>query len=85
LQEVAMTIEMLSEALLWSTLINMGLLLWWALFFIFGRGFIYRMHSRWFKLSEEKFDTIHYSGMAFYKICIFMFNIVPYFALMIVS
>jgi hypothetical protein len=80
-----MTIEMLSEALLWSTLINMGLLLWWALFFIFGRGFIYRMHSRWFKLSEEKFDTIHYSGMAFYKICIFMFNIVPYFALMIVS
>ncbi len=80
-----MTIEMLSEALLWSTLINMGLLLWWALFFIFGRGFIYRMHSRWFKLSEEKFDTIHYSGMAFYKICIFIFNIVPYFALMIIS
>ena len=80
-----MTIEMLSEALLWSSLINIGLLLWWVGFFIFGRGFIYRMHSRWFKLSEEKFDTIHYSGMAFYKICIFMFNIVPYFALMIVS
>lgn len=80
-----MTIEMLSEALLWSTLINMGLLLWWVGFFIFGRGFIYRMHSRWFKLSEEKFDAIHYAGMTFYKICIFIFNIVPYFALMIIS
>jgi hypothetical protein len=80
-----MTIEMLSEALLWSILINMGLLLWWVVFFIFGRGFIYRMHSRWFKLSEEKFDAIHYSGMAFYKICIFMFNIVPWFALKIIS
>jgi hypothetical protein len=80
-----MMIEMLSEALLWSTLINMGLLLWWVGFFIFGRGFIYRMHSRWFKLSEEKFDAIHYAGMAFYKICIFIFNIVPWLALNIIS
>jgi len=80
-----MTIEILSEALLWSALINMGLLLWWAGFFIFGHGFIYRMHSRWFKLSEEKFDAIHYSGMAFYKICIFVFNIVPWLALEIIS
>lgn len=80
-----MTIEMLSEALLCSTLINMGLLLWWIVFFIFGRGFIYRMHSRWFKLSEEKFDAIHYSGMTFYKVCIFIFNIVPWLALNIIS
>ena len=80
-----MTIEMLSEALLWSSLINIGLLLWWVGFFIFGRGFIYRMHSRWFKLSEEKFDAIHYSGMTFYKICIFIFNIVPWLALSIIS
>ncbi len=79
-----MTIETLSEALLWSALINMGLLLWWVVFFIFGRAFIYRMHSRWFKLSEEQFDAIHYGGMAFYKICIFVFNIVPWFALMII-
>ena len=80
-----MTIKILSEALLWSALINMGLLFWWAGFFIFGHGFIYRMHSRWFKLSEEKFDAIHYSGMAFYKICIFVFNIVPWLALEIIS
>ena len=80
-----MTIEILSEALLWSSLINMGLLLWWVVFFMFGRGFIYHMHSRWFKLSEEKFDTIHYSGMTFYKICIFIFNIVPWLALNIIS
>lgn len=80
-----MTIELLSEALVWSTVINMGLLLWWALTFIFARDFIYRMHGRWFKLSDEKFDAIHYAGMAFYKICIFIFNIVPWFALMIIS
>jgi len=74
-----------SDFLLYSALINMGLLLWWVSFFIFGRSVIYRMQSRWFKISEERFDTIHYSGTALYKICIFVFNIVPYFALMLIN
>jgi len=59
----------------------MGLLLWWVLVFIFARDWIYAFHSRWFKLSRETFDTIHYSGMAFFKLYIFIFNVVPYFAL----
>ena len=80
-----MSMLQVSDFLLYSALINMGLLLWWVSFFIFGHSLIYRMHSRWFKISEERFDTIHYSGMALYKICIFVFNIVPYFALMLVS
>jgi len=63
----------------------MGLLLWWVTFFIFGRSFIYRIHNRWFKISEERFDAIHYSGMALYKICIFVFNIVPYIVLMSIT
>jgi hypothetical protein len=36
-------------------------------------------------LSVERFDAIHYAGMLFFKICIFLFNIVPYFALRIVG
>jgi len=66
-------------------MINIGLLLWWLLFFIFAHDFIYRMHSRWFKISGETFDAIHYGGMAFYKICIFIFCIVPYITLLIIS
>jgi len=80
-----MSMLQISDFLLYSALINMGLLLWWVSFFIFGRSVIYRMHCRWFKISEERFDTIHYSGMALYKICIFVFNIVPYFALMLIN
>lgn len=78
-----MTVELLRAVLLWSLLINMGLLLWWMLFFIFAHDWIYRIHSRWFKLSVETFDSIHYAGMAFYKICMFIFIIVPYLALCI--
>ncbi|MBN2189697.1 MAG: hypothetical protein JW728_00610 [Candidatus Aureabacteria bacterium] len=78
-----MTVDTLRAALGWCSIINIGMLLWWSLFFIFARDWIYKIHSRWFKLTPEKFDAIHYSGMAFYKICIFIFNVVPYFALLI--
>ncbi len=80
-----MTIDMVRNALLWCFIINTGLLLWWFLFFTLGHDWIYRFHGKWFKLPVEKFDAIHYAGMTFLKIFIFVFNIVPYFALLIVA
>ena len=80
-----MTIDILREALLWCSIINIGFFLWWFLFFALAHDLVYRLHSRWFNLPVDKFDTIHYAGMAFYKLCIFVFNLVPYFALRIVG
>ncbi len=80
-----MTIDLVRNALLWCFIINIGILLWWFLFFTLAHDWVYRFHGKWFKLPVEKFDTIHYAGIAFYKICIFVFNIVPYFALYIVG
>ena len=80
-----MTIDLVRDALLWCFIINMGILLWWFLFFTLAHDWVYQFHGKWFKLSVDKFDTIHYAGMAFFKICIFLFNIVPYFALCIVG
>ena len=80
-----MTIDLVRDALLWCFIINIGILLCWFLFFTLAHDWVYRFHGKWFKLSVEKFDTIHYAAMAFFKICIFMFNIVPYFALCIVG
>lgn len=59
--------------------------MWWFLWILFAHDFVYRMHSKWFKVSVEKFDAIHYAGIAFYKIIIFVFNIVPYLALQIIT
>ncbi|RKY33760.1 MAG: hypothetical protein DRP78_07230 [Candidatus Omnitrophota bacterium] len=80
-----MTIDLVRDTLLWCSVINIGLLLWWLLIFTLAHNWIYQFHKKWFNLSIEKFDAIHYAGIAFFKICIFIFNIVPYFALRIVG
>ncbi|RKZ76707.1 MAG: hypothetical protein DRR19_28465 [Candidatus Parabeggiatoa sp. nov. 1] len=80
-----MTVDIVRDALLWCFIINMGLLLWWVMFFTLAHDWMYRFHGKWFKLSVAHFDAIHYAGMAFFKICIFLFNIVPYVALLIVG
>lgn len=80
-----MTVEIIRDILGWCSVINVGLLLWWLLIFTMAHDWIYKMHGKWFKLSVERFDTIHYAGMAFFKICIFLFNIVPYLAIRIVG
>jgi len=36
-----------------------------------------RFHGRWFRLSDEQFDALHYLGMLIYKIGILLFNLVP--------
>ena len=42
----------------------------------------YRWHGRWFQLSMDHFDALHYGGMALFKIGILLFNLVPYIALL---
>ena len=80
-----MTVEIIRDVLAWCAIINVGLLLLWLLFFTLAHDLVYRAHGKWFKLSVERFDAIHYAGMVFFKICIILFNIVPYFALRIVG
>jgi hypothetical protein len=55
----------------------------WFLFFMLGHDWMYSLHGRWFHLSLEQFDMLHYAGMSVYKIGIILLNLVPYFALRI--
>ena len=80
-----LTIEVIRAVLGWCIIINMGIFLWWFLWFILAHDFMYRYHGKWFKLSEEQFDAVHYAGMALYKIGIWLFTIAPYLALHIVG
>jgi len=80
-----MTIDILSAVLGWATVINMGIVTLWFLLIVYAHDWVYQLHSRWFTLSVERFDTIHYAGMAFYKISIYLFNLVPFLALQIVA
>ncbi|MBU1190106.1 MAG: hypothetical protein KKA36_02280 [Gammaproteobacteria bacterium] len=80
-----MTLDQLREFLGWCAVMNIGLLLWWFLFFALAHDLVYRLHGKWFTLSVERFDAIHYAGMAYFKLTVFVFNVVPYFALRIVG
>ncbi len=80
-----MSIELVRDVLLWCTVINYGILLFWVLIFITAHDWMYRLHGRWFRLPAEQFDALHYAGMAVYKIGIFLFNLVPFIALHIVG
>ena len=80
-----MTLETIRATLAWCLVINWLALLWWLVFFILAHDWMYRLHTKWFKVSVESFDTIHYAGMAFYKVAIFLFVLGPYLALHIVG
>jgi hypothetical protein len=57
----------------------------WSGAFIFAHDWMFRVHTRWFRLSVETFDAIQYAGIAVYKIGIFLFNLMPLLALYLAS
>ena len=76
-----MSLDFLRHFLLWSLAINYAILLTWFVVFVAARNWLRALHGRWFRLSDEAFDAIHYGGMAAYKIGVLLFNFVPLLAL----
>ncbi len=79
-----MTMIEFQSVLGWCAIINFGVLMWWFLFLVFAHDWVYRQHQRWFKITESRFDEIHYSAFAYYKLSVFVLIVVPYLALKIV-
>ena len=79
-----MAVEIVREVLGWCAVMNYSLLLLWFLMYALAHERLYRLHGTWFTLSGEKFAAIHYAGMAFFKLGIFLFNLAPYVGLRIV-
>ena len=75
----------LKYILLWSLVLNYAILLIWFGVFVFAHDWIFHLHTRWFKLSIETFDAIHYSGMAVHKVGVLLFNLVPLIALYLMN
>ena len=65
------------QILIWSLVVNYVVLLVWFAAIALAHDFVYRLHSRWFHLSRESFDAIHYGGMAAYKIGTLLLNVAP--------
>ncbi len=71
----------IKDLLLWSAAVNYAVLVIWMVAFTFAHGWLFRLHSRWFRISEPAFDAIHYAGMAVYKILVLVFNVAPLLAM----
>jgi hypothetical protein len=80
-----MSIELTRKFLLWCIFINYGILLVWFLVFTLAHDWLRRLHGRWFRLSDEQFDTLHYLGMAIYKIGILLLYLTPFLVLSIIG
>ncbi|MEO7728973.1 MAG: DUF6868 family protein [Burkholderiales bacterium] len=76
-----MTTNELKDFLVWCTAINYAVLFLWFGAFAWAHDWMYRLHTRWFRISVETFDAIHYAGMAVYKIGVLFLNVAPLAAL----
>lgn len=82
-----MNIEMLTQFLMWCTLLNVTLLALSLMIVAFGFGsdFVYRMHSKWFPVPRDTFNAVLYLLVGIYKILVLVFNFVPWVALTIIG
>jgi hypothetical protein len=80
-----MTFDGLREFFMWCTIINGGLLIFSFLMLAFARKLIYKIHGCWFPMSQETFTVTIYGLLGIYKILVFLFNVVPWIALLIMD
>ena len=80
-----MTLEIIRSVFGWCTIMNGAVMAVWALSFMCAHERIHRMHGKFFSLSKENFDAMHYAGIGIFKMVVIVFNLVPYLALRIVG
>jgi hypothetical protein len=79
-----MDLLVVRAVLAWCSVMDIALVLLWFVGFAVAHDWMYRLHSKCFKLSVEEFDAIHYKGMATFKMGFLLLHLVPYLALRIV-
>ena len=79
------TIEAIREFFGWCSVINIGLLILATIKLVLFRDPISSIHATMFNMDKSDLSRAYLQFLAQYKIAIFVFNIVPYFALRIMS
>jgi Family of unknown function (DUF6868) len=80
-----MDLQILKDFLMWCTIINGAMMCFIGLICVFGQGWVYRIHSRWFPMTRETFSVVMYSSIGLYKMLFFFFNVIPYVALVLAT
>jgi len=80
-----MDIDSIRTIFMWCTILNVALLLLSSLICLGAGDWVYGIHSKWFSISRETFNVAIYSFLGLYKVLVFVFNLIPYIALVIVA
>lgn len=67
----------------WCSVINFAILLFASVAVVLMRNLLTTIHSNWFDIPKEELGTLYMKYLAYYKIGILLFNVVPYIALKI--
>lgn len=78
-----MNIEILRTFFGWMTAINLVLYIWTAIMCMCAKGWIQRIHGKWFGLTPEAINAFLYGYLGVYKVAFIMFAFVPWLALTI--
>ncbi|NOR55980.1 MAG: hypothetical protein GQ531_07200 [Sulfurovum sp.] len=80
-----MTIEIMTEFLGWCSVINIGMLTLSSMFVILFKDTAVKIHTTMFKVDKTFLDQEYFKYLGHYKVITIIFNIVPYFALKIMT
>ena len=80
-----MSLELVRAFFGWTSVINFGALLFVWVSVTVARDLVYSVHNRFMPMSKEAWNQSMYMMLGFYKISTFVFCIIPYAALCIIS
>lgn len=78
-----MSLLLIQHLLGWSIVIHYSLLMFWFVLFKSAHAWLYALHHRWFNISEEAFDALHYLLIGIYKLILLIFITIPYLLLLL--
>ena len=80
-----MTPEQMMQFFGWCTILNFVMLAIAAAILIWQKNWIVRIHSGMFGVREQDLNIVYFKYLAYYKIAVIVFNLVPYLALRIIA
>ena len=77
-------LESIAGILIRCFFLSYALLLIWFVFCLTGGDWGYNLTSQRFNVSKHEYDLVCYYGIAFMKICVLTFFLIPYIAIRMV-
>lgn len=71
--------------LMWCTVLNIALMLFWMVFLFLAPDFTYRLQTKFFPMPRETYNVVVYSFLGVYKVVFLVFVFIPYIALLILQ